>query len=312
MPRIASAAAETAVIIAFVLREEKGFPCRRGERRDGFAPGAGVVEVPAAAVDVKRCPERLHGGAQQAEQSALAWRCAVRPYRAATAALRTVDGNRQGRTDGGRLRRLRRKTGNCGHGSSPRISICEGKKKISPGVHEFEYLLENKFFVDIDGTEVQKGKVKVHLTVKRSSMMFEMNFQIEGVVVVPCDRCLDDMEIPIDTHNRLAVKFGKEYAEESDEVVVIPEEEGAINLAWFLYEFIALAVPMKHVHAPGKCNKAMSSKLKKHTARSSDETEDDFEDDMGGDDLALEDDGNASPADPRWDALKGLLENDNN
>ena len=240
-------------------------------------------------------------------------------------------------------------------------------KNLSPGVHEFEYLLENKFFVDIDGTEVQKGKVKVHLTVKRSSMMFEMNFQIEGVVVVPCDRCLDDMEIPIDTHNRLAVKFGKEYAEESDEVVVIPEEEGAINLAWFLYEFIALAVPMKHVHAPGKCNKAMSSKLKKHTARSSDETEDDFEDDMGGDDLAwflyefialavpmkhvhapgkcnkamssklkkhtarssdeteddfeddmggddlaLEDDGNASPADPRWDALKGLLENDNN
>ena len=137
-------------------------------------------------------------------------------------------------------------------------------KNLSPGVHEFEYLLENKFFVDIDGTEVQKGKVKVHLTVKRSSMMFEMNFQIEGVVVVPCDRCLDDMEIPIDTHNRLVVKFGKEYAEESDEVVVIPEEEGAINLAWFLYEFIALAVPMKHVHAPGKCNKAMSSKLKKH------------------------------------------------
>ena len=37
--------------------------------------------------------------------------------------------------------------------------------------------------------------------------MFEMNFQIEGVVVVPCDRCLDDMEIPIDTHNRLVVKF---------------------------------------------------------------------------------------------------------
>ena len=79
-------------------------------------------------------------------------------------------------------------------------------KNLSPGVHEFEYLLENKFFVDIDGTEVQKGKVKVHLTVKRSSMMFEMNFQIEGVVVVPCDRCLDDMEIPIDTHTTDDIK----------------------------------------------------------------------------------------------------------
>ena len=142
-------------------------------------------------------------------------------------------------------------------------------------------------------------------------MMFEMNFQVEGVVMVPCDRCLDDMEIPIDTHNRLVVKFGKEYAEESDEVVVIPEDEGAINLAWFLYEFIALAIPMKHVHAPGKCNKAMSSKLKKHTARSTDDGDDEYEDDSVDEDITI-DDGIPVATDPRWDGLKGLLENDNN
>ena len=164
--------------------------------------------------------------------------------------------------------------------------------------------------MDIDGDQVQKGKVKVRLTVKRSSMMFEMNFQIEGVVMVPCDRCLDDMEIPVDTHNRLVVKFGKEYAEESDEVVVIPEDEGAINLAWFLYEFIALAIPMKHVHAPGKCNKAMSSKLKKHTARSTEDGDNGYEDDGVEDDITIDDVPVAT--DPRWDGLKGLLENDNN
>ena len=137
-------------------------------------------------------------------------------------------------------------------------------KNLSPGVHEYEYFLENKFFVDIDGDEVQKGKVKVNLTVKRTSMVFDMNFQLEGIVYVPCDRCLDDMELPVSTQNKLVVKFGKEYAEESEEIVIIPEEEGEINLAWFIYEFIALAIPMKHIHAPGKCNKAMSSKLKKH------------------------------------------------
>ena len=169
-------------------------------------------------------------------------------------------------------------------------------KNLTPGIHEFEYLLENKFFVDIDGDQVQKGKVKVNLTVKRSSMMFEMNFQIEGVVMVPCDRCLDDMELP---------------TEESDEVVVIPEDEGAINLAWFLYEFIALAIPMKHVHAPGKCNKAMSSKLKKHTARSTEDGDEEYEDDSVEEDIAIDDDVPVA-TDPRWDGLKGLLENDNN
>ena len=183
-------------------------------------------------------------------------------------------------------------------------------KNLSPGVHEYEYFLENKFFVDIDGDEVQKGKVKVNLTVKRTSMVFDMNFQLEGIVYVPCDRCLDDMELPVSTQNKLVVKFGKEYAEESEEIVIIPEEEGEINLAWFIYEFIALAIPMKHIYAPGKCNKAMSSKLKKHTARRADD-EDEF-DEEAADDIVVDDDAADMPSDPRWDALKGLVENDNN
>jgi len=181
-------------------------------------------------------------------------------------------------------------------------------KNLSQGVHVYEYLLENQFFIDIDGAEVQKGKVNVNLSVKRISEMFEMNFQISGIVMVPCDRCLDDMEMPVETQNRLIVKFGKEYSEESDEVVIVPEDEGAINLAWFLYEFIALGVPMKHIHAPGKCNKTMSSKLKKHTAHSS--VDDDLDNDMT-DDTPVDEEEN-STSDPRWDALKGLIENDNN
>ncbi len=182
-------------------------------------------------------------------------------------------------------------------------------KNLTPGTHTFEYSLENKFFMDIDGDQVQKGKVKVSLTVKRSSMMFEMDFQLQGVAMVPCDRCLDDMEIPVETQNKLVVKFGKEYAEESDVVVVIPEDEGSINLAWFLYEFVALSIPMKHVHAPGKCNKSMSTKLKKHTARSAD-SDDAFEEEDGGDDFIVEDTDDSSASDPRWDALKGLMENE--
>ncbi len=180
-------------------------------------------------------------------------------------------------------------------------------KNLTPGVHEFDYLLENKFFVDIDGDQFQKGKVHVHLTLKRTAMVFELNFHSEGIVVIPCDRCLDDMEQPIETDNRLYVKFGSEYAEESDEILIIPEDDGTLNIAWFLYEFIALAIPMKHVHAPGKCNKAMSAKLSQHRARSIDDEDDDFED-MNDNEISEQN----VPTDPRWDALKGLIENDNN
>ncbi len=180
------------------------------------------------------------------------------------------------------------------------------------GTTEYSFHLDNIFFKNIDGEEFHKGNVDVELTVKKTSNTHEFNFNINGVIQILCDRCLDEMEFPISTQARLFVKFGKEFSEESDEIVIIPEDEGEINIAWFLYEFIALEIPMKHVHAPGKCNKAMSSKLKKHITRSADDNEDsggisdeDFLDDVN---LGVDEDVEEK-TDPRWDELKKLIDN---
>ena len=173
----------------------------------------------------------------------------------------------------------------------------------------YDFLLDNIFFADIDGPEVQKGKVKVLLTVKKSSHAFELNFQTEGSVWVPCDRCLDDMEIPVTSTDKLMVKFGREYGEEGDNLIVIPEEDGDINVAWFMYEFVSLSVPMKHVHAPGKCNKSMTGKLSKHLRNDSNEDKDaDFD---SSDDIVISSDEEDTEAqvDPRWNDLKKILDN---
>ena len=171
---------------------------------------------------------------------------------------------------------------------------------------KYEFLLDNLFFAHIDGPEVQKGKVNVELTVKKTSRAFELSFQTEGIVWVPCDRCLDEMEQPVTSSDKLMVKFGREYAEEGDNLIVIPEEEGEINVAWFMYEFIALAIPMKHVHAPGKCNKAVTSKLNKHLRTSSD---DDAEESFGAGEDIVEEDEAEEQIDPRWNELKKILDN---
>jgi uncharacterized metal-binding protein YceD (DUF177 family) len=176
-------------------------------------------------------------------------------------------------------------------------------KNLTPGMHQKEYFLENKFFADIDGDEVQRGKVNVNLTINCTDIMFDMNFQITGSVVVSCDRCLDNMELAISAKNRLVVKFGPEYAEESDELIIVPESEGEINLAWFIYEFIALSLPMKHVHPAGKCNKAMASQFKKHMAKSIN-LDDEFDDNTT--DVEVGDLDGDIQTDPRWDALKDL------
>ena len=110
------------------------------------------------------------------------------------------------------------------------------------------------------------------------------------------------MEQEVESDDRLRVKLGDEFSE-IDDMVVVPEEDGYINVAWFIYEFIALSIPMKHVHAPGKCNKEMVNKLSKHLrVRGNDEDDiDDVEEDSVSDE--------PQTIDPRWNELKKILDN---
>lgn len=164
---------------------------------------------------------------------------------------------------------------------------------------QMEYDLDNTFFADIDGQEFQKGAVKAVVEVKNRREVFDFTITIDGTVVVPCDRCLDEMEVDVEAENLLKVKLGDTYADEGD-TVIIPEYEGDINLAWYLYEFIALALPTKRIHAPGKCNTDMAGKLKKHARR--DEDDDTFE----------ADEQQEREIDPRWESLKNIqIEEDN-
>ncbi len=81
-----------------------------------------------------------------------------------------------------------------------------------------------------------------------------------------------------------------------------------------IYDTVALTIPIKHVHPLGKCNRAMSSLLKKHRAPGhieSDGDDDEMMDEMIEEveteqmqpDTADDDD---VPTDPRWDELKKL------
>lgn len=150
-----------------------------------------------------------------------------------------------------------------------------------------EYDLDDAYFRAIDAPEVSKGRVHVSLAIRKQSGFFELLFHTEGTVIIPCDRCLDEMEQPIKADNRLAVKLGTAYKED-DDTVTIDEYEGILDVSWFIYEFIALAIPIKHVHEPGKCNVAMIEALEEHSAARSSDEED------------------AREIDPRWEALLKL------
>lgn len=169
----------------------------------------------------------------------------------------------------------------------------------------YEYSLNDDFFAALETTDIHKGNLKVNLAVKKGIATFSLDFHIEGIVVVSCDRCLDDMEVPVDTDNSLKVKFGAAYSDD-DEIITIDEEDGCIDVAWNIYEFIALSLPIKHVHAPGECNEEMMGALSQHLRVTSDEEDEELYDEENGENP---DEGELREIDPRWNALKKILNN---
>lgn len=179
-------------------------------------------------------------------------------------------------------------------------------KDLQDEIRVIEFDLDDVYFKKIDSPEVQKGRVKAKVTVTKKLSTFDLLFVLEGNVIIPCDRCLDEMTQPIQYKEKIQVKFGDRFSEEN-EIVIVPESDGGINIAWFLYEFIVLNIPIKHVHATGECNKTMTTKLKKHITRRKDD------EDEEGVDVDLDDDDDFSTeeiqTDPRWDGLQNISEN---
>ena len=124
-----------------------------------------------------------------------------------------------------------------------------------------EYNLDDDFFKALDASEVNGGALHVSVSIRKMPGFFELQFHAEGTVIVACDVCLDDMEQPVKADHRLTVRLGSETTTGDDDVVTVSEDEGILDTAWLIYELIALAIPIKHVHAPGKCNSAMTQKL---------------------------------------------------
>lgn len=178
-------------------------------------------------------------------------------------------------------------------------------KTMAPGTHTFEYHLSKTFFNNMESEDVHDADLNVNLTVEYKADVYSLNFEIEGIVTLICDRCLDDLEFPIDTTYHINVKYGEDYNDDSDDLLVIPESDNYLNVAYMIYDTVALAIPIKHVHPLGKCNRQMSAMLKKHRAGGASDEDADLQNQLI-DEMDAMEDASEQPTDPRWDALKNI------
>lgn len=142
---------------------------------------------------------------------------------------------------------------------------------LRDGKHEQDFVIDTEFFKNMENTDVITADVAVHLDLVKKNDVYDCTFHCKGMLQIPCDRCLEPLPHEVDTTYHIIVKYGDSYDDASDELLIIPQSDAYLNVAYMLYDTVLLTIPMRHVHPLGKCNRAMAAALHKHHSPAGDD-----------------------------------------
>ena len=157
---------------------------------------------------------------------------------------------------------------------------------LKVGKHQFNFELNKEFFENFSFFDFNNIDLSVDVDLTKKSTLLELNFHLKGSVNVNCDMTNEPFDMPFNKEDFLVVKFGQEYNDEDNEILVLPYGEHKVILDQYLYELVILSLPRKRVH-PGVEDGTLESEIIK------------ILDELKPSGLALE-------SDPRWEKLKKI------
>lgn len=168
---------------------------------------------------------------------------------------------------------------------------------LKPGVHEFEYDIDDKFFQEYQEQDFRNCKAQVKLNLDKHNGFMMLKFEVGGKLEVQCDRCGNQLPFDLWDEFNVLVKMVENPEEMNDQeedpdVHYISRGESHINVGEWIYEFINLSIPMQRMCSEEQiggpyCNKEVLAMLKKMDIQ------------------------NSQPANPLWKGLEKFKDLDN-
>jgi uncharacterized metal-binding protein YceD (DUF177 family) len=143
---------------------------------------------------------------------------------------------------------------------------------LKPGIHEFNYEVDEKFFAEKGEPEFTNCKASIKLQLDKKSSFMLLKFEIGGKADVICDRCGNPLNMDIWDEFNMLIKLVENpdemnEQEEDPDVYYISRTESHIDVGNWIYEFVLLSFPMQkscgeeEMGGP-KCNNEVLNKLK--------------------------------------------------
>ena len=161
------------------------------------------------------------------------------------------------------------------------------------GKHIYDYEINQTFFEYFEFNEFNTINVNLNIHLEKKTTLLELNFSGNGSVNINCDVSNEPYDQPINFNFNLVVKFGQEYNNENDSILIVPHGSYEINIAQYIYELIVLSIPQKRIH-PGVEDGTLNSEILRKLEDLSPNAD-------------LKGESSSNDVDPRWNKLKKLL-----
>jgi uncharacterized metal-binding protein YceD (DUF177 family) len=160
---------------------------------------------------------------------------------------------------------------------------------LKNGKHRFTYQIDKDFLDHFPYNEADDCDVQVDVELNKSDTMLEFSVKSKGTVNVPCDISNEMYDQEIEGDLDFIVKFGDQFNDEREDLIIIPYGEHTYNVAQQIYEDIILNIPLKKIHPDIKSGKK-KAKAQEYIINEEENKKE-----------------NKEQYDPRWEALKKLL-----
>jgi uncharacterized metal-binding protein YceD (DUF177 family) len=144
---------------------------------------------------------------------------------------------------------------------------------LKPGLHEFEYRIEDKFFADFGPQDFSNCATTVKLNLDKKQGFLQLHFDVDGAIDTLCDRCGNPITVQLWDEFNLIVKLVDDPTtmnsqEEDPDIYYIDKGESHFSIASWIFEFINLSIPLQHIcklneKGESTCNKKVLETLNK-------------------------------------------------
>lgn len=129
---------------------------------------------------------------------------------------------------------------------------------LSAGNTKYSWQVGKAFFDSFENSEILDAALSAEVSVEKSGKYLGIDCLVKGQVTVLCDRCLEELQLPVEENILLSVKYGEDDAadqmEGEREIYWIPRDSAELDMSQVIYDYVCLSLPMQRHHADGECN----------------------------------------------------------